>query len=104
MKKLIVSLIVACTIMLVAAPVKAADTEQCKLIESVARDIMYFRQAGISLKETLEVYIDEGELPSDNIMLLIEVSYAERVNVSQNFKEQAINNFADKVFLQCIRN
>jgi hypothetical protein len=93
MKALILAALLA-----TAATAMAQAEDNCLIIESYARTVMDARQGGISLKDAMAT-TEKGDKLGPRIIIS---AYSKTRYRTEKFKQRAINNFADSVYLECL--
>jgi penicillin V acylase-like amidase (Ntn superfamily) len=73
--------------------------ENCKSLSSLARVIMELRQMGVPMHEVIE---KAGDAPETVTRIAI-MAYGEHMYHTESIKQQVINEFENKFFLECMR-
>ena len=110
MKNLIVIFLTFVSLLIFTDLVIAKDlsnkNKYCKSISKVAEITMRYRHRGITMSHLIEKYknINEKYKRQDLPIFksLIKAAYKEPIHFSEGYKRVSIENFRDKIYLQCI--
>ena len=87
----------------VSIPVSAADNI-CGSLESYARTVMEKRQQNVSVKDMMEA-VSEGDNKElkDVLITVIKMAYEEPAYSGEEYQQKTVNEFANKVYLMCMK-
>ena len=88
-----------------ASTPQLSDTQVCSMFSGLAKQMMTARQNGASMEEMMEVATNSGNDAVNQITkaMVIEAYEIPRFSLPEN-KQNAINDFADHIYLTCIKS